>query len=95
MSNLREVQLGKTGIQFIDGDRSKRYPKREEFVDCGVLFLNAASINTLDENGFPQSRIILIKEITNQGPVFFTNYLSAKGKEIEKHAILLSWLKCY
>lgn len=32
-------------VEFIDGDRSSRYPKRSEFVGSGVLFLNAESIS--------------------------------------------------
>ena len=37
-------------IEIIDGDRSKRYPKRSEFQKTGVLFLNTANIvqNRLD-----------------------------------------------
>ena len=52
MTKLREVQLGLTNTQFIDGDRSKRYPKREEFVEEGILFLNAESIKngTINRN---------------------------------------------
>ena len=46
MTGLIEVQLGKTKTQFIDGDRSSRYPKREEFVEQGVLFLNSESIKS-------------------------------------------------
>ncbi|QTR50956.1 restriction endonuclease subunit S [Candidatus Thiothrix anitrata] len=45
MSKLIKINLGDCGVQFIDGDRSAKYPKREEFVDSGVLFLNAESIN--------------------------------------------------
>lgn len=33
-------------INFIDGDRSHRYPKVEEFIEQGVAFLNGESINT-------------------------------------------------
>lgn len=46
MANFTEVELGKTKIQFIDGDRSSRYPKRDEFVEEGIMFLNAESINS-------------------------------------------------
>ncbi|MBP2605308.1 restriction endonuclease subunit S [Acinetobacter calcoaceticus] len=46
MTNFTEVELGKTKIQFIDGDRSSRYPKRDEFVEQGILFLNTESIST-------------------------------------------------
>ena len=37
-------------IEVIDGDRSRRYPKRSEFQETGVLFLNTANIvqNRLD-----------------------------------------------
>ncbi len=37
-------------IEIIDGDRSRRYPKRSEFQETGVLFLNTANIvqNRLD-----------------------------------------------
>ena len=46
MNTLKEVRLGKTKTQFIDGDRSKRYPKKEEYVENGVLFLNSESIKS-------------------------------------------------
>lgn len=32
-------------IEFVDGDRSSKYPKRSEFVSEGIPFLNAESIN--------------------------------------------------
>ena len=37
-------------IQIIDGDRSARYPKRDEFQEEGYLFLNTTNIeqNRLD-----------------------------------------------
>jgi type I restriction enzyme S subunit len=39
-------KLGETKTQFIDGDRSEKYPSRSEYCEYGVLFLNAESINT-------------------------------------------------
>jgi type I restriction enzyme S subunit len=37
-------------IEIIDGDRSAKYPKREEFLDEGMPFLNSTNIvdNRLD-----------------------------------------------
>lgn len=37
-------RLEDLSVQIIDGDRSKNYPKREEFLDTGVLFLNTKNI---------------------------------------------------
>jgi len=39
-------KLGNLPILFIDSDRSKRYPKRSEFQDHGIAFLNAESISS-------------------------------------------------
>lgn len=39
-------KLGDLPILFIDSDRSKRYPKRSEFQDQGIAFLNAESISS-------------------------------------------------
>ena len=44
----------------------------------------AVALNTLGLDGFPQSRIVLLKSFDENGFVFFTNYNSAKGKTIEK-----------
>ena len=40
-------------IDLIDGDRSSRYPKRDEFQDTGIVFLNTTNIvdNRLDFSG--------------------------------------------
>jgi type I restriction enzyme S subunit len=42
--NLITRKIKDLPIQIIDGDRSAKYPKREEFIDSGVLFLNTTNI---------------------------------------------------
>lgn len=44
---------------------------------------NSVSISTIDRQGFPQSRFVDLKQITEQGLVFCSRYDSNKGKEIE------------
>lgn len=44
---------------------------------------NAFTLSTIDVNSFPSSRVLLLKEVSNDGFVFFTNYNSHKGKEME------------
>lgn len=43
---------------------------------------NAMSIATVSKKGFPSSRIVLLREFSNDGFVFYTNYNSDKGQEI-------------
>jgi len=43
---------------------------------------NAIAVSTVGEDGFPQSRIVYLREIGNGELVFYTNYNSSKGKAI-------------
>lgn len=43
---------------------------------------NAMTVSTIGLDGFPKSRVVLLKQITNDGFVFYTNYDSEKGKAI-------------
>ena len=42
----------------------------------------AMVLSTIDPNGNPDSRVVLLKELTAEGLVFFTNYNSKKGQQI-------------
>ena len=50
----------------------------------GIEEANAMSVSTLGLDGFPKTRIVLLKRYTWEGFVFFSNYNSEKGKAIEK-----------
>ena len=43
---------------------------------------NAMVLSTIDTNGNPDSRVVLLKDINAEGLVFFTNYNSKKGRQI-------------
>lgn len=42
----------------------------------------AMILSTIDSDGNPESRVVLLKELTPEGLVFFTNYSSKKGQQI-------------
>lgn len=42
----------------------------------------AMVLGTIDENGNPDARVVLLKEIASNGLIFFTNYQSKKGEQI-------------
>lgn len=65
----------------------------DEAIDSEVPEVNAMCLSTLGLNGFPNARIVLLKEM-DHGFVFFTNYKSEKGQEIEanpKASITFFW----
>ncbi|MEM9649600.1 MAG: pyridoxamine 5'-phosphate oxidase [Bacteroidota bacterium] len=53
---------------------------------------NAMTISTLGLDGFPKNRVVLMKKYTHEGFIFYTNYLSEKGKAIANNpAVCLSF----
>ena len=55
---------------------------------------NAIALATADADGLPNVRMVLLKEIEAAGFVFYTNYGSAKGGEIDatgKAAFVMHW----
>lgn len=43
---------------------------------------NAMTVSTLGLDGYPKSRVVLLKKYTFEGFIFYTNYNSEKGKAI-------------
>ncbi|SFA74696.1 Pyridoxamine 5'-phosphate oxidase [Poseidonocella pacifica] len=55
---------------------------------------NAIALATVDADGLPNVRMVLLKEIEHTSFVFYTNYESAKGMEIAatgKAAFVMHW----
>ena len=46
---------------------------------------NAMNVSTIEDDGYPRSIIVLLKDLSNNGLTFFTNYNSNKGKSINKN----------
>ncbi len=60
----------------------------------GIREPNAMVVSTADADGAPSSRVVLLKGLDEHGFVFFTNYGSDKGVELEANprcALLFPW----
>ncbi|WP_405383200.1 pyridoxamine 5'-phosphate oxidase [Maribacter sp. LLG6340-A2] len=51
----------------------------------GIDEPNAMTVSTIGLDGFPKSRVVLLKKYTHEGFIFYTNYNSEKGKAIEEN----------
>lgn len=77
-SELKEENIHKNPI--------KQFRKwMNEALDVNSKDVTAMSLVSIDANGFPQSRIVLLKDYGENGFTFFTNYNSEKGKAIENN----------
>jgi pyridoxamine 5'-phosphate oxidase len=51
----------------------------------GVDEVNAMTVATIGLDGFPKSRVVLLKKFNEEGFIFYTNYNSEKGKAIQQN----------
>ncbi|APQ19217.1 pyridoxamine 5'-phosphate oxidase [Maribacter hydrothermalis] len=51
----------------------------------GVDEPNAMTVSTVGLDGFPKSRVVLLKKYTHEGFIFYTNYNSEKGQAISEN----------
>lgn len=73
-------------IADVSSDPVQQFEKWfKEAVDAQVPEPNAMNLATVTEHGRPASRIVLLKGIEEQQFVFYTNYQSSKGQELEKN----------
>ena len=80
---LNPFQLFKLWLEEIEASRE-------------VEEVNTVNVSTVGLDGFPRSRVVLLKEYDDKGFTFYTNYLSEKGKAIEnnpKVALAFFWPK--
>ena len=63
-------------------------------INSGLTEPNAMTVATATLDGKPSARVVLLKEVNDKGFVFYTNYLSRKGRELVVNpdvAIVFDW----
>ncbi len=59
---------------------------------------NAMTLASVDHHGKPHARVVLLKELDERGFVFYTNYNSNKGQELNRNphaALVFLWLELH
>lgn len=81
----------------LDRDPMKQFAQWfDEAAAAQIRDVNAMSLATATPNGAPSARIVLLKAVSEHGFVFFTNYDSAKGQQLERNpraALNLFWVQ--
>lgn len=96
LENLRQEYISeKLSKREVDKDPIKQFGKWfQEAMDAGIHEPNAMTLATTSIDRKPSARIVLLKGYEERGFMFYTNYLSAKGKEMAKNpvvAIVFHW----
>ena len=80
-AELQESKVGIDPMQFF-----KKW--FSEAQDSNILEPNAMILSTVSADLRSHSRTVLLKEITTQGFVFYSNYQSAKAMDIEHLSLI-------
>lgn len=75
-SELLETNIPEDPINLFN----RWFHETEDF--GGVDEVNAMTVSTIGLDGFPKSRVVLLKKFNEEGFIFYTNYNSEKGKAI-------------
>lgn len=75
-SELIEINIPEDPINLFN----KWFHEVEDF--GGIEEVNAMTVSTFGLDGFPKSRVVLLKKYTFEGFIFYTNYNSEKGRAI-------------
>ena len=68
----------------------------QEACKLEVPLAHATNLSTVDESGQPSSRMVLLKSISDEGIIFYTDYESPKGQMLDKNpkaALNFWWAK--
>ena len=84
--------LTETGVAALPLDQFTQW--WNQAIQSDIEEVNAMALSTINKEGRPESRIVLLKGYSEKGFVFFTNYESNKGDQLQQHAhcsLLFFW----
>ena len=81
-----EYSKASLDVSSILTDPIKQFGKWfQEALEAKVLEPNAMNLATINVNNRPSSRIVLLKGVEQEKFLFYSNYQSAKGKELDQN----------
>ncbi len=94
--SIRNLRTTFTYVQLeekkIDKNPIKQFNKwMQDALSANTGEPNAMTLATVDKKGFPEARVVLLRGVDKNGFSFFTNYKSAKGKELSSKKACLNF----
>ncbi|MFM9111931.1 MAG: pyridoxamine 5'-phosphate oxidase [Actinomycetota bacterium] len=94
----RRVQYETAGLERADlnDDPIEQWHRwYDQASEAGVSEPHAMTISTVDEHGSPDSRVVLARDVSAAGIVFYTNYASTKSRHLDQNpaiSAVFAWL---
>lgn len=88
MSDPAQYQFSPLNEEDVDPNPFRQFGKWFKDAEALVPILpNAMMLATATKEGVPSARMVLLKDFDEQGFVFYTNYQSQKGRELDENPI--------
>jgi len=98
-SRRKDYETAGLDIADVDTDPMVQWQRwYAEAGEAGCVEPNAFVLGTIDEEGWPQSRYLLVRGADERGFTFFTNYDSAKSRQMAaepRASMLFTWLQLH
>lgn len=95
MKSSNKDSAQKLDERLIDPDPIKQFQSWfNDAIAAGVPLPEAMTVATATRNGKPSARVLLLKQVDETGFVFFTNYRSAKARDLDSNpqaALVFYW----
>ena len=85
--SIADIRINYSKKQLLEAEAEKNPVQQfakwwKEAVESEILEVNAMTLATASPDGIPSARIVLLKDFSQNGFVFFTNYESFKGHQL-------------
>lgn len=88
MSDPGQYQFSPLNEEDVDPNPFRQFEKWFKDAEALVPILpNAVMLATATKEGVPSARMVLLKDFDEQGFVFYTNYQSQKGRDLDENPI--------
>ncbi len=88
MSDTTQHDFPPLSEEDVDPNPFKQFERWFKQAAAAVPILpNAMTLTTATREGVPSARVVLLKDFDEQGFIFYTNYQSQKGRELDENPI--------
>ncbi|NDF39453.1 MAG: pyridoxamine 5'-phosphate oxidase [Proteobacteria bacterium] len=94
----RRIQYETAGLDradLLDDPIEQWHRWYEQASDAGVSEPHAMTVSTIGEDGTPDSRVVLARDVSSDGIAFYSNYQSAKSRQLDSNpraSVVFAWL---
>ena len=94
----RRIQYETAGLEradLLDDPIEQWHRWYDQASEAGVSEPHAMTVSTIGEDGAPDSRVVLARDVSADGIAFYSNYQSAKSRQVDKVSgvsVVFAWL---